>query len=108
MRGNRNKIIEIKKEVRFILYELCKMVKKIKCISAYTQPTHFIFGRVIDIVSIFYHTKDQVRGLCVGGDMAILFVCPFAEFTQNGRERKKALLLIQLLLYYCFTVVWFI
>ena len=39
-------------------------------ISAYTQPTHFIFGRLIDIVSIFYLTKTQVRGLCVGGDMA--------------------------------------
>ena len=49
-------------------------------ISAYTQPTHFIFGRVIDIVSIFYLTKNEVRGLCVGGDMAILFFCHFAEF----------------------------
>ena len=36
-------------------------------ISAYTQPTHLIFGTVIDIVSIFYHTKNQVGGLCVGG-----------------------------------------
>ena len=45
-----------------------------------SPPTHLIFGRVIDIVSIFYLTKNQVRGLCVGGDMAILFLCHFAEF----------------------------
>ena len=31
-----------------------------------------IFGTVKDTVSIFYRTKNQVRGLCVGGDMAIL------------------------------------
>ena len=27
-------------------------------ISAYTQPTHLIFGTLIDMVSIFYHTKN--------------------------------------------------
>ena len=37
-------------------------------ISAYTKPTHLIFGTVIDIVNIFYHTKNQVGGLCVGGN----------------------------------------
>ena len=28
----------------------------------YTQPTHLIFGTVIDIVRIFYHTKKLVGG----------------------------------------------
>ena len=28
-----------------------------------------IFGTVIDIGSIFYHTKNQVGGVCAGGDM---------------------------------------
>ena len=42
-------------------------------ISAYTQPTHLIFGTVIDIVNIFYHTENQVAGLCVGGDMDFIF-----------------------------------
>ena len=36
-------------------------------ISPPTQPTDVIFGRVIDIASIFYHTKNQVGGSCVGG-----------------------------------------
>ena len=36
-------------------------------IYSYTKPTHLIFGTVIDIVSIFYHTKNQVGGLCIGG-----------------------------------------
>ena len=33
---------------------------------AISPPTH-IFGALIDIVTIFYHTKNQVGGLCVGG-----------------------------------------
>ena len=33
--------------------------QKIKSIF---PPTHLIFGTVIDIVSIFYHTKNQVVG----------------------------------------------
>ena len=36
-------------------------------ISAYTQPTHLIFGTVIDIANVLYHAKNQVGGLCVGG-----------------------------------------
>ena len=48
-----------------------------------------IFGRVIDIVSIFYSTKNQVRGLCVGGDMAILFVGHFTEFRENRPHPNK-------------------
>ena len=36
-------------------------------ISAYTQPMHLILGTVIDIVSIFYYTKNPVGGLWVGG-----------------------------------------
>ena len=35
-------------------------------ISLHTHTTS-IFGTVIDIASIFYHTKNQVGGLCVGG-----------------------------------------
>ena len=44
-------------------------------IFAYTQPTHWIFRTVKDIVSIFYRTKSLVRRLCVGGDM-IIFLRP--------------------------------
>ena len=45
---------------------LCKSSKN-GHISAYTQPTHLIFGTVIDTGSIFYHAKNQVGGSCVGG-----------------------------------------
>ena len=38
-------------------------------ISAYAEPTHLIFGTVIDILSIFYNTKNLASGLCVGGDI---------------------------------------
>ena len=32
------------------------------------RTTHeLIFGTIIDIGSIFYHNKNQVSGLCVGG-----------------------------------------
>ena len=37
-----------------------------------SPPTHLIFGKVKDTENIYYSTKHQVRGLCVGGDMAIL------------------------------------
>ena len=36
--------------------------------SAYTQPTHRIFGMVKDVDNIYYCTKNQMRGFCVGGD----------------------------------------
>ena len=32
-----------------------------------SPPTHLIFGTVIDIVSIFYQTKNNVGGSYVGG-----------------------------------------
>ena len=47
--------------------------KNIIHISAYTQTTYSIFCTVIDIVSIFYHTKNQVGELFVGGDMDFIF-----------------------------------
>ena len=49
-------------------------------ISAYTQPTHFIVGTIKDADIIFYSTKNQVRGLCVGGDMVILFFLRLGGF----------------------------
>ena len=36
-------------------------------ISAYKQPTDLIFGTVLDIFNIFYHTKNQVGELCLAG-----------------------------------------
>ena len=42
--------------------------------SAYTQPTHVIFGMVKDADNIYYCTKNQVRELCVVRDMVILFL----------------------------------
>ena len=31
----------------------------------------------------FYPTKNQVRGLCVGGDITIIFFSYFTEFREN-------------------------
>ena len=56
--------------------------------SAYTQPTHLIFGKVKNTDNIYYSTKNQVRGLCVGGDLVILCFCHFTEFVQNGPHPK--------------------
>ena len=39
---------------------------------------------VKDTDNIYYSTKNEVRGLCVGGDMVILFFCHFTEFGENG------------------------
>ena len=43
--------------------------------TAYTQPTYVIFGMVKDADNIYYMycAKNQVRGLCAGGDMVIIF-----------------------------------
>ena len=49
-----------------------KKFHKNERISAYTQPTKMIFGTVLDMVGIFYHTKNQVGGLCVGGVSGVL------------------------------------
>ena len=35
---------------------------------------HLIFGMVKDAGNTYYCTKNHVRGLCVGGDMVILFL----------------------------------
>ena len=58
-------------------------------ISAYTQPAHLIFGTVIDIVSIFYHTKKHVGGLCVGGDMDFNFLFVSWELTAQKNFEKN-------------------
>ena len=63
------------------------------CQAAYTQPTHLIFGSGIDIVSIFYRTKNQVRGLCVGGDMSILF---FGDFEVIREKRPPRYILYEI------------
>ena len=39
-----------------------------------TQLSHLIFGMGEYADSIDHCIKNQVRGLCVGGDMAILFL----------------------------------
>ena len=66
--------------VRSIFTEHCEIAKKYNGhISAYTPSTHLIFGTVKDTDNIYYSTKNQVRGLYVGGDMAILF---FGDFTK--------------------------
>ena len=55
---------------------------------AISPPTHnprLIFGTGIDIVSIFYRTNNQVRRLCVGGDMAILCFGDFEVFGKSDR-----------------------
>ena len=46
-------------------------------ISTHTKPTHKIFSTVEDNGNIIYYAKNQVHGLCVGGDMVILFISSF-------------------------------
>ena len=55
-----------------------------------SPPTHNprTLGTVIYIISIFYRTKNQVRGLCVGRDMIILFFGHFTEFRKNRPHPK--------------------
>ena len=42
-------------------------------ISAYTKPTQQIYGMLKDAGNTYYCTKNQVRGLCAGGDMDVIF-----------------------------------
>ena len=66
-------------------YFLCFEKNAVKAsfhISAYTQPTH-VFSTVKGTDNIFHSTKNQVRGLCVGGDIVILFFTDPAVFTQT-------------------------
>ena len=49
-------------------------------ISAYTTPTHTLFGTVEDIARVFDRFKNQVRGLCVRGDIII-------SNSENARSR---------------------
>ena len=59
-------------------------LRKIKWPYLRLHTTHAPdFGTVKDIVSIFYGAKNQVRGLCVGGDMGILFLSDPAVFTRT-------------------------
>ena len=51
-------------------------------------PTHLIFGTVKDTNNIYYSTKNQLRGLCVGGDMAIVFFGNFKWIRENRPPRK--------------------
>ena len=44
---------------------------------------------VKDTDNIYYSTKNEVRGLCVGGDMVILFFCHFTEFGENGPHPNR-------------------
>ena len=61
------------------------------------HTTHMIFGRVKDTDNVYYCTKNQMRGLCVDGDMVRLdLVClanvgtyeahPLGEFQKNLQE----------------------
>ena len=54
--------------------------RKIKWPYLRLHTTHTLFGIVKDIFSIFYRTKNQVRGLCIGRDTVILFVSDPAVF----------------------------
>ena len=53
-----------------------------------SPPTHsshnLIFGTVKDTDNIYYSTKNQVRGLCVGGDITILFLVPLYRSEKTG------------------------
>ena len=47
-----------------------------------------MFSTVKDIVSIFYSAKNQVRGLCEGGDTVILFFSGPAVLQKPGLSRS--------------------
>ena len=60
-------------------YSFYKALKRV--LEVFTGPflklrlrtiTYLIFGMRKDADNIYYCTKNQVRGLCVGGDMVIL------------------------------------
>ena len=57
------------KQIYIILPGRCKNRRVGKFKMTISPPTHTIK----DTDNIFYSTKNQVRGLCVGGDMVILF-----------------------------------
>ena len=40
-------------------------------------PWYLIFGIIKDADNIYYCTKNQVRGLCLGGNMVIIFFGSF-------------------------------
>ena len=56
-----------------------------------SPPTHIprtsFFVTVKDIFGVFYRTKHQVRGLCVGRDMVILF-SQARQFLQRPLYRR--------------------
>ena len=62
-------------------------VKSPKNKMAISPPTlnPRIFGTVKDTENIYYLTKNQVRGLHVGGDMAILFLAILQCSGKNDR-----------------------
>ena len=53
--------------------------QKQQCRRKYTT----VFGSVINIASVFYRTKHQVCGLCVGGGIIILI---FGSFQKHGEN----------------------
>ena len=56
-------------------------------ISPPTYNPRTWFRTVKDTDNTYYSTKNQVRGLCVGGDMAILFFGNFTEIRENRPPR---------------------
>ena len=52
-------------------------------ISTYTTPTRSLFVTVKYIFSFFLYTKNQVRGLCVGGHITILFFLVRSKNTEG-------------------------
>ena len=57
-----------------------------------SQPTHLIFGTVIYMVSIFYHTTNQVGGLCVGGDLGVLPGKPYRALPKKATKKGRGVL----------------
>ena len=53
-------------------------------ISAYTYPT-LIFGMVKDTANIYYCTKNQVWGFCVGGNMEFIsWLVPWSKWNYSS------------------------
>ena len=69
MLGNKNFWENSEKHTSFLVKW---QVSRLNWNFAYTQPTYLIFGMVKGHHNIYYCTKNQVRGWCVGGDIAIL------------------------------------
>ena len=76
-----NKVRNAKKRKCTFDFKISAIKKAENACSAYTQSTYLIFGMVKDADNIYCYIKNQVRRLCVGGNMAILLLVSSSSVT---------------------------